>query len=437
MRPTRGARTRLVAAAVFTVATALGSVSVFATPQTAADASLPGAWAHWRVVAPVRVDAADAGAFVAVVPPSGILAAAQRDWSDIRVLDDMGAEQPFVVRVRASGPAIAWRTARVFDPGSVPNAYSQATIDTGVIGGVHNRVRISLAPIAEDFLTWMEVSVSGDAKSWAVVRDRMPIYQLSHAGVGISFEASYPDSLQRYVRVRILDGSRRYVVTGAAVAEQIAATRELADAPVTFVPGSPAADRSVWLSTPAAPGLAVGEIRFDVASDAAFDRAVAVEASDDGRMWVHIASGSIGRRVSGGASQAQLVLPVSWQPIEAAAYWRVTIYNGSDRPLTGLQIHAMEIPRRIVFRAGANHRYRILAGNPRATAPSYDLARTVDAATLDAAHDAAVGGVSDNANYADPAPWTDRHPWVLWAAAILAVAAIGLLAMRTMRGGTE
>jgi hypothetical protein len=97
----------------------------------------------------------------------------------------------------------------------------------------------------------------------------------------------------------------------------------------------------------------------------------------------------------------------------------------------------MAIPRRLVFRAETGHSYQLLAGNARAGAPSYDLARTLDAPTLDAAHPAALDRVTENAGYADPAPWTERHPGVLWAAAVLAVAAIGLLALRTMRGGQK
>lgn len=428
MTPRRVIMNRAAASAAAVLVTFAGS----AVLAQSGGQTLPSAWAHWRVYAPVRVDASDAGGFVSVVPPPGIAAAAQRDWSDVRVIDDTGREQPFVVRVRVGTSSIQWRTARVFDPGYVPGQYSQATIDLGAAAGVHNRLRIVLAPIADDFMTWMDVSVSDDAKSWAIVRERVPIFQLSHAGVGSSLETSYPDSLKRYVRVRILDGSRRYDVAGAAVAQEVSSARELVDAPITFAPSSTASDRTVLVSSPASPGLAIGELRFE-SSDAAFDRAVAIEASDDNRVWSYVAGGSISRRMN--QTAGPMVVRVSSAPTESAAYWRVTIYNGSDRALSDLRVHAMAIPRRLVFRAESGRQYRVIAGNARASTPSYDLARTVDAATLDAAHPAIVEPAAENAGYADPAPWTERHPWVLWAAAVLAVAAIGLLALRTMRGG--
>jgi hypothetical protein len=63
------------------------------------------------------------------------------------------------------------------------------------------------------------------------------------------------------------------------------------------------------------------------------------------------------------------------------------------------------------------------------------LARLVDASALDAATLARLGDARQNADYADPAPWTERHPVVLWCALGIAVAGLALLAVRTLRTG--
>jgi hypothetical protein len=398
-------------------------------------AQLPGGWAHWEWFAPVQVAGAASTDFVGVVIPPALGGKAQRDWADLRVIDDTGAEQPFVIRAHTGGATVAWRNARLLDPGWVPGQYSQATFDLGSDSGVHNRVRIDVRPGQRDFLTWVEIAVSADARTWQIARDRAPIYRLSRAGLGTVCDATYPDSIQRYVRVRVLDGAQRYDIIGGAVARQIARAAELVPASVTFSRVSGAADRTVWLMDQVTPGLAIGEVRLETTT-ATFDRPLLIEASDDGQTWARAGEGAVSRRADGGATQPALAVrvePAAGWPAASAARWRVTIYNGNDEPLANARLAAFELPRRVVFRAAPGHTYRVLAGNARATTPAYDLARSVDASIFDAARPASIGEVTRNASYADPAPWTERHPAVLWTAVALAALALGALAVRTLR----
>src|SRR2546429_192814 len=46
---------------------------------------------------------------------------------------------------------------------------------------------------------------------------------------------------------------------------------------------------------------------------------------------------------------------------------------------------------------------------------------------------AGLGTETPNPGYADPAPWTERHPAVLWVALVVAVAVVGALAIRTLK----
>jgi hypothetical protein len=112
---------------------------------------------------------------------------------------------------------------------------------------------------------------------------------------------------------------------------------------------------------------------------------------------------------------------------------RVEVVNRSDPPLAGTSLTFFATPRRVVFRADPTRTYRLLYGNPRVSAPDYEMTRVVTPADLDAAASAGLGTETPNPGYADPAPWTERHPAVLWVALIVAVAVVGALAIRTLK----
>jgi hypothetical protein len=387
-------------------------------------------WREWKYVAPLVVPAVSAPAFAAVVVSPEIAAKAAPDWSDLRLVDDRDVEQPYVLRVRRGGRTVAWRDARLLDPGFVATQYTQLVLDTGADVRVHNRLRLDIeAP--RDFLTWLEVAVSADSRTWQVVRERAPIYSLKQAGLEAWLEASYPDSTSRYVRVRLLDGTRRFRVLTAAVAEEVDRTAELRAAPVTFasvVTKRP--DRSVWETTPAMAGLGIAELRFST-TEPLFDRPILVESSDDGSQWRIVEAGQISRVQERAGISSSLVVRVHGP---AAARWRITVYNRNDRPLDGLEIAAFETPRRVVFRQEPGRQYRLVYGRERTDPPGYDLARQVDESAFDAAIDGTIGRPLESADYRDPRPWTEQHPYLLWAAAALAILVLGGVALRTLRG---
>ena len=387
-------------------------------------------WRAWRYVVAIDLPPVSQPAFAAVVVSPEVAGRVAAGWADLRVVDDRDEEQPYVVRVRRGGRAVVWREVRLLSPGFVPNAYTQAVLDTGAAVRVHNRVRIDVGA-GEDFLTWMEMAVSDDSQDLAGhAGTGADLLALERAGLDTWLEASYPDSTSRYVRVRLLEGARRFALVSASVAEEIDRLAEMRQAPVTFAAvTSRSADRSVWESTPPTPGLAMAELRFS-AADPLFSRPVLVEASDDGVNWRRAAAGHVSRVQERSGVVSALTVRVH---VPAAARWRVTVYDRSDRALTRLQITAFETPRRVVFRQEPGRTYRLRYGHPRVSAPSYDLARQVDDVAFDAAIDGTIGAQGENADYRDPRPWTEQHPVVLWSAAALAILVLGAIAVRTLR----
>jgi hypothetical protein len=389
----------------------------------------PPTWTHWQYSAPIDAGVVDTARLVGVPVPSGVTTRAASGWADLRVIDQDGHEVPYVLRTRLAATAAEWRATRLLDPSVALGEYTQAILDAGAETRVHNSMRLDVDD-SEDFLSWVEVAGSDDAKAWRILRERAPIYSLRHAGMGACTDVTYPDSTARYVRARLLDGSRPHRVRAGQLAYEVTTTAELVPAEVALVTTNGQAQKSVWVSSPDAPRVPVAEVRFDTAQSA-FDRPVTLETGgDDGAHWQHVVSGEIFRVSEHGMPHAALAIRI---PEASAARWRVTVYNRSDAPIADLHPAFYAIRRRVVFRQEPGRQYQLLFGNPRAMAPDYEMARLTESAALDAARDATLGAAVANAGYTDGAPWSERHGGLLWLALAVAVLVMGFVVLRTLR----
>ncbi len=389
-------------------------------------AQLPVAWKNWRYSASIDAGTVEGARYISVVVPATVVAHATQGLKDLRVIDGQGREVPYALSARLGGRATDRRDARLLEPSVVAGQYSQAIFDLGASPRVHNVVTLGLAG-TDDVLTWVEVAVSDDHEHWRVVRNRAPIYRLQQAGLDDHTTVTYPESVTRYLRVRILDGSRPYTIERGTVVHEVVTEAERVPAGATLTAGSGPTESSLWTATTAA--VPMSEVRFET-SQASFYRPVSVEVSVDGSTWVHAGSGEIYRTVEAGQKREQL--SVSFQE-QAAIHWRVTVHNRNDAPLGDLHAAFYMTPRHLIVRQEPSQEYRLLYGNARVQAPQYDMARLVDPEVVAAAIPVTVGAELANAGYADPAPWTERHPEVMWLALGLAVVVLGGLAVRTMR----
>ena len=114
---------------------------------------------------------------------------------------------------------------------------------------------------------------------------------------------------------------------------------------------------------------------------------------------------------------------------------RLRIRNRDDAPLPITGATVMGAVERIAFEAAAGRRYRLAYGDPRKSAPSYDLARTAGDPALFAARarEAALGPPVRTAAESAALPWTDRNPALLWAGLVAVVLALGALTRQALR----
>src|SRR6202030_2296604 len=102
---------------------------------------------------------------------------------------------------------------------------------------------------------------------------------------------------------------------------------------------------------------------------------------------------------------------------------RAVIHNGDDAPLRITRARLQQYERRIYFDCDAGASLVLYYGDQKLTAPVYDYAKLfqsdVDARQVQVGAEEANSGFTGRP---DDRPWSERHPAVLWAAILAAVA---------------
>jgi hypothetical protein len=388
--------------------------------------ALSNAWVNWQAWRPIDASATAQPRLVRFELPVAVYGSTQLELADLRVIDDSGREVPFVIDSAQPRPAQVWSYATLSDVGFVPGRYTQAVADVGAGRVLHNTLRLAVPESESDFFEWVAVDASDDLSTWRVVRERAPIFRFRADGLEGQQQVAFPETSSRWLRVRILDGQRRFSIAAVTVSREVVTTPELRPlaAPATLNPKSP--ERKSWWDA----DLTINDVPVTSASftaaQPAFHRPVTVSVSDDGASWTEVAQGDIYRE--SGSEQLSVEVPEG-----RGRYWRVAVFNRNDAPIDKLRVRLSTTPRYVVFRQMPERSYFVLYGNSLATAPEYDFATLTTRDQRDAAPTVTAGGESRNAAYQSPEPWTERHAWVMWVALLAAVVVIGTLAIRSMR----
>jgi hypothetical protein len=387
---------------------------------SAADAD--PAWSAWTTVTPVIAAPASRGRYLRTRIPFAVAPDADGGYPDLRVIDDRNVEVPFAVDpVRT--PA-ATRRVTLLDTGFIEHHGSQAVLDLGNQSALVDTVRLFVDDGAHPtYFEYVAVDASDDRSHWRVDGRSSVIYHIARDGasdqtVGISATRS------RWLRVRILDPHAPFPIDGAEVSHTQSTGSHLVPLPgAASATESPARDQSWTFAFASA--MRPAAVEFS-APRAAFARTAAAEWSDDGRAWTSAGDGTIAQFADGGSA-----LSIGLAP-QTARYWRVTVHNGNDVPVAGLHPLLLGIAHDAVFSAGTGRSYRLLSGNPAASAPTYDLPARLahsDWTAQAAPTEAAIA----NGAYRDRRPIGERFPWLLSAGLILVAIALGGIAIRTIR----
>jgi hypothetical protein len=427
---------RRIAAWLPALLTVASAASLFA-------ADLPAPWRSWRYVRCVELPQLAERRAIVITLPWEIYRRSDSHGLDFRVINENGEEVPYLLPQASAGSRTSTFPSRIIERSFVPGKFTQVVVrmsDGGQRreGGYAIAERLnalpwfnsySLSTSETDFMFWVETAVSDDAHEWRIVDARSPISRFRNRGLEGNQKVRFPGSSnQRFLRVRIMDAEKEFRVDNVEVLSAESSDSLRFPVPVTFAAvNSEDATESRFLCDLGNSNVPLEEINIST-DQPEFYRAIRISSSDDNVQWSYQRGGEIYRFHSGDnlkESSGVAFLEVF------ARFWRVEIVNGNDQPLTNVRIAAKAAQRRIVFPAEPGHAYRLLYGNGKATRPHYDFGKILDGKEKEPI--ASLGPEAQNSNYADPRPFTERHPSLLWIVVTIAAALLAYTAFSVLR----
>jgi hypothetical protein len=397
-----------------------------------ADTPLPAAWKHWHYSRAIELTPTGVGQFADVVAPPDLYARAQTGLADLRVIDDRGAEIPYMIFQRVGSSKSSTLPTTLRENSFTAGGFTQLVLDGGAHAPFHNTVRIETGEA--DFIEWVQVEASDDGHVWRMVQERAPIFRFrknAHEGTQV---VHYSENNAQYLRVRILDGDKKFPVSGAQILLETTEPAERVPLEMGMVADAKQpAGRGVWSADAGAAAIWVKEVRWDVASPAEFIRSVNVSLSADGKDWSVFSTAEIYRYRRGDGELEALSVQLPYIGETQARYLRVEVLNGNDAPLAMAAPKLYITPQHIAFEQQPGRSYRLIYGQERAEGAQYDLGRRVNFAQKAAAVAGQLGPEEVNADWVDPRPWTETHDIFLWMVLVVAVMLIGFAAVKSLR----
>jgi hypothetical protein len=363
------------------------------------------------------------------VVDAGMWAHARANLADLRIYSG-DAQIPYALTTEESSAAMEQHPARVLNLGAVGN---ETHFDLDIEGlAEYDRVQLRLS--ATNFVA--TASVDGSEKIGQPPTTHLGsfiIYDFSKERLGSNFVLHLPASTFRYLHVRISHG----VVPKEVLTAQVSYLRE--SKAVWISAGSCSAveqrERETVITCNKLPGTPLSRLLFDVPGESFNFRRTVTVADAKGEDLVR---GSISRicmetaRPPVVAEDLAIQVPCGACKAEET-HLRVTVDNGDDPPLAGLQVLPQTLEQRVYFDPQGHSDLSLYYGDEKLGPPVYDFAKFFKAA--DGALPAQLGPELGNPLFQarpDERPWSERHPSVLWIALLVAVAVLGGIAIRSM-----
>jgi hypothetical protein len=362
---------------------------------------------------------APAGAPVRFEPDARMYGHSRSDFADLRILDADGEQVPWRPEPRAE--PVPRQEVELVARGRRGDVVS-VVVDRGAVRPIIDRIELEIPDRVFVGQVVVRGSNTGAEGSYALL-SRTPIYSVRGAVDARSTTAVFPPTDYRFLHV---DAQGVSDVTGAFVLRD-------PESPLL----EPVAAKSTRTDRERA-SVVVLDLGFrNVPVDAIrirsttprFVRSVTVEGSN-GEGFVSLGGGEIAR--FDGVDLTQIFIDARHRRL------RVTIQNGDDEPLEGLDVVAEAESRPLLLAEGQTPPFRLLYGSGRVGVPAYDFAQLPAAATgFERARDGRLGAERDNELFEPPAvdegTFFERHDALIEVALVLAaivVAAGGLLALR-------
>jgi hypothetical protein len=318
----------------------------------------PGTAAHWRTTQDLVVPRPGT---MAVPLPIDTLDAALADLEDLRILDPSGSEVPWTPERPPRRPPDARAAA------GLQTFLREGSTELVIRSGVDDPVgRIDLEIASWDFVKAARVEESDDGRTWLLLREDEPLFAVPQGARKTGIDL--PPGRRVHLRVTLNDRRSPPVpVTGVRIVPSAPVPPPTEAVPVEVVERREEQGRTRFLLRFPGRHLRLADVTIDTPEPVFARRAeLLVEERP-------VAKGTVHRtRIDGRPLVEERSLPAQVQlPTRDAV---LLLHHGSSPPLRAETIRARMQPVRIYFAASAAGTYRLLAGNPTARVPKYDVA---------------------------------------------------------------
>jgi hypothetical protein len=367
------------------------------------------------------------------------------DLADIRLYND-ATQLPYAISEEQAESSTLEREARILNLG-VREGRTEFDIDVGATAE-YNRVQLRLK--ATNFVASATVN-GGDAIGGGTGRklSTSTLYDFSREDLGNNFTLRVPDTTFRYLHVTISPSIAPRDILGAST------STEHETKAIWVSAGHCRSQELNGLTTKFTcdldPGVPVARFLFTVpAGEINFRRSISVSKQSGQQLC----GGSVSRiRLKSGGKEVvteNLAVGFCANPErnkdgnnkDGNTFNKdrvvIAIDNGDNTPLKVEAVEPQSLERRIYFDPAGRSSIKLFYGDQKLPAPAYDYARFFHKGA-DAAQ-AVIGVETLNPGYKrrpDERPWSERNSWVLWAAMLLTVAVLAILAFRGLASGSS
>jgi hypothetical protein len=345
-----------------------------------------------------------------------VLDGARGDLQDLRLFDAGGREVPYALRIRLPRDQSQAFEIREFNRVKHPDRSVEVSLDLGMDPGEHNRIEVSTGGV--NYRRFLRLEGSDDGRTWKPMLDKHVLTYFSSGGSTFDRrQVAYGASRYRYLRVRVFPDPalENDAPTGPRmrVLRTIRSTGLELPWPAELSQRSPIRDQgdyaSVWfISLPGREQVPWSRLVLD-ADDPEFTRSYRIENDDERETHHQVLAQGEWQRSPGRRDP----LTVVFSSEVVARRLRLVIIDQRNPSFGVRLISATAAAREVTFdRPGdASGPWRLYFGNPSATNPGYDYARSLPEHFEAEPPVADAGQVVANPSYA-PAkpPLTERWP---------------------------
>jgi len=398
----------------------------------------------WRYYRPVLLPSGLADdSLVELVPEVGVFPFAALGLADLRVVEVVSQrETQFKLLVERGEHRRASITAKMLDMSYKAGESTSFVLDLEKEGVLHSE--LELRTTSRNFQRDVVVEGSIDGLDWRVLKTdgRIFDFTIDEAGEDQGFSVgdtriNYPASTVRYLKVTIDEPEQDpIVIDGAQVffAQQFAPKRTSLPAEIVSREEDPEQNQTLLVLDLGSPGFPVNQL-FIATEQENFHRRVNLEASSDSVNW---------RPVSKLATIFSFNAPLFVGsdlsinfPEIPSRYYRLTIINQDNSPLSIRSVEASGYLRRLIFSARSGGDYRLYYGNPGTRAPSYEIEQLFPYLITDDLPAVELGPHTANSEFALPPerqkPFTERQPWLILTVVGIAALVIGAFLTSLLR----